>query len=159
MVVKCTKYFLIICLSLIMTTLSGCSDSQAEPEKKVVQEGSMNKKVSMVQERRKDGMSALHGVMLKQITNYAKYKKYTTSLADLKSVIDEDGRIESDKRFYKVAAVECSGKSITECVSLIATPQGEQAEMDKECATLTYNSMGEKGRSGTAKVEECWTVY
>ncbi|OGT41999.1 MAG: hypothetical protein A3F42_04350 [Gammaproteobacteria bacterium RIFCSPHIGHO2_12_FULL_37_34] len=40
--------------------------------------------------------------------------------------------------------------------TLLATPHGFQAKHDLACNVLTLNSNGEKGMTGTGKVEECW---
>lgn len=39
---------------------------------------------------------------------------------------------------------------------LTAIPIGKQAENDSECATLTLNSMEEKGIRGNSTVAHCW---
>lgn len=39
---------------------------------------------------------------------------------------------------------------------LLANPLASQAERDKKCATLTLRANGEKGITGTGKVEDCW---
>lgn len=40
--------------------------------------------------------------------------------------------------------------------NLQATPLAEQAEKDNTCATLTLNSLGEKGITGSGKLNDCW---
>lgn len=40
--------------------------------------------------------------------------------------------------------------------SLNAFPLGAQAKNDEKCATLTLNSNGEKGITGSGTIEECW---
>lgn len=40
---------------------------------------------------------------------------------------------------------------------ITATPQGGQATSDTKCGTLTLNSVGTKGESGTGTVADCWS--
>lgn len=40
--------------------------------------------------------------------------------------------------------------------SLAAHPLAEQAKHDIECGTLTLDSTGEKGITGSGKLEDCW---
>ncbi|HYR05231.1 MAG TPA: type IV pilin protein [Gallionella sp.] len=40
---------------------------------------------------------------------------------------------------------------------ITATPVGIQADNDAKCGTLTLNSLGTKGKSGTGSVSDCWS--
>lgn len=39
---------------------------------------------------------------------------------------------------------------------LYAEPLGAQAKQDTDCATLTLNSVGEKGMTGSGQLMNCW---
>lgn len=41
--------------------------------------------------------------------------------------------------------------------TITATPIGNQAANDTKCGTLTLNSVGTKGKSGTGSVTDCWS--
>lgn len=53
---------------------------------------------------------------------------------------------------YQLEITSTSDSTFT----LTAKPLSEQAKNDKSCGTLTLNSNGEKGITGSSTVEECW---
>lgn len=63
----------------------------------------------------------------------------------------EDFNIDSPRQ-YQLEIVSATPSTFM----LAAHPLAEQAEHDKECATLTLQSTGERGITGLGKREECW---
>jgi type IV pilus assembly protein PilE len=58
---------------------------------------------------------------------------------------------------YELDAHACPGRAIGQCVELRATPGTPRVDArfrDPECATLTFDSAGERTASGTS--DRCW---
>jgi type IV pilus assembly protein PilE len=53
---------------------------------------------------------------------------------------------------YQLAIVDATDSHY----EIRAIPIDDQAKKDKECGTLSLNSMGEKNISGSGKLEHCW---
>ncbi|WP_286788374.1 MULTISPECIES: type IV pilin protein [unclassified Pseudomonas] len=60
--------------------------------------------------------------------------------------------VSSETRLYNISAQACAGQTIASCVLLTATP----TRNDPECTTLTLDSRGTRGSSGTATSQTCW---
>jgi type IV pilus assembly protein PilE len=106
---------------------------------------------------RADGKAKLMEIIQAQERFYSQNQRYTATLdggglgyaAD--PVISDEGR-------YSIAAAACgngAGQVIANCVTLTATPRGAQAG-DTQCANLTLDSRGERGRSGNGNLDSCW---
>jgi type IV pilus assembly protein PilE len=96
------------------------------------------------QTRRTDGYNMLLEAANRQVRYYADNESYTASLTALGYAADPAA---SPEGFYQLtAAVTANGYVLT------ATPVGAQAA-DTQCGTLTYDSLGTKGASGTG---DCW---
>jgi type IV pilus assembly protein PilE len=57
----------------------------------------------------------------------------------------------TDNKHYQLEI----GKAEENSYQLKATPQNAQRK-DKTCGRLTLNEIGQKGISGTGRIEECW---
>ncbi len=101
--------------------------------------------------RRADGQTKLMEVMARQERHYSLNNTYILGLSGLGY---EEDVVDSDENYYLVTAAVC-GNGIANCVQLTAVPQGAQAS-DSECGSLSYDSRGLKGESGTGDVDDCW---
>lgn len=100
---------------------------------------------------RADGKSALMEIMQAEERYRTTEFTYTTDLdGDLGYSSDP---VESDESYYQVAAAACAG-DIRVCVQLTATPINAQS--GDKCGNLTLDSRGNKGRSGSAPMDQCW---
>jgi type IV pilus assembly protein PilE len=110
---------------------------------------------------RSDGHAKLTQVMQAQERYYSQNQTYTTNLGAapnglLFGGIAANAALPSDEGRYRITAGVCgAGIALTRCVLLTATVTGPQVA-DRDCANLTLNSQGVKGRSGTAAVDACW---
>lgn len=108
---------------------------------------------------RSDGHAKLMQVMQAQERYYSQNQTYTTNLGAAPNGLQFGGiaanaALPSDEGRYTITAQAC-GAGLTRCVLLTATVTGPQIA-DSDCANLTINSQGIKGRSGTAAVDACW---
>jgi len=110
--------------------------------------------MSQVREgRRTDAQSMLLRVLQREERNYTRNNTYTKDLTDLDFSKGKD--LPTENEFYLVNADTCDAKtSLDQCVSVTATPQGQQTADD--CGSLTVNSRGQKSVSGAKTVAECW---
>ena len=110
--------------------------------------------MSQVREgRRTDAQSMLLRVLQREERNYTRNNTYTKDLTDLDFSKGKD--LPTENEFYLVNADTCDAKtSLAQCVSVTATPQGQQTADD--CGSLTVNSRGQKSVSGAKTVAECW---
>ncbi|MGM0517421.1 MAG: type IV pilin protein [Pseudomonadota bacterium] len=100
---------------------------------------------------RADGKSALMEIMQAEERYRTTEFTYTTDLVgDLGYSSDP---VISDESYYQVAATACAG-DIRTCVQLTATPINGQT--GDKCGNLTLDSRGNKGRSGSAPMDQCW---
>ncbi len=58
----------------------------------------------------------------------------------------------SSEGFYNLAITNATGTAYT----IQATPTGAQASQDTNCASLTYNQLGQKGNTGPGTAADCW---
>lgn len=99
----------------------------------------------LVQSRRVDGISALLLIMQQQEHYYSENHTYTTSLANLGYTVNTSNQtVTSSQEFYEIAASNCTGQTLTQCVLLTATPIGSQAGD----GDITLNSLGQKLPAG-----------
>ncbi len=111
--------------------------------------------------RRADGQSMLMQVMQAQERHYTENYTYTTDLDSsgdagelgLDGSGASAGNVLSDEEHYEISAAACGG-GIGECVQLTATPRKDQA--NDGCGNLTLDSTGDKGRTGSTPLEQCW---
>ncbi len=77
---------------------------------------------------------------------------YTTNLTYVDA--PDPAACEADvARFY---VVSFDGDPTAKAFKLQAVPQPPQDTKDAKCGTLTIDQTGQKGRSGTAAVDDCW---
>ncbi|MBB72133.1 MAG: pilus assembly protein PilE [Legionellales bacterium] len=58
----------------------------------------------------------------------------------------------SPEGFYTLSITNATANAY----NIQAAPTGAQAGQDPECATLTYNNLGQKGITGTGTAGGCW---
>ncbi len=102
--------------------------------------------------RRSDGQAKLMEVMSNLERHYSLNNTYVVNLSTLAAYTTNP--VTSDESYYQISAEAC-GSSIANCVKLTAAPQGAQAN-DTKCASLTYDSRGEKGETGSGSRNDCW---
>jgi type IV pilus assembly protein PilE len=98
--------------------------------------------------RRNEGKAALMHLSIKMEEYYSAYKTYTgATLArvGINSTTTSQGN-------YALSISSANTDSFT----ILATPQGNQAINDTECAKLSLNQDGLKQISGTGSASECW---
>lgn len=109
----------------------------------------------MQKTRRADGQAMLNRIMHAQERYYTMNNTYVTTLSTLGYSVDANGKVTSDAGYYRIGAASC-GASIASCVMLTATRQDAQAG-DSLCGDLTLDSLGQKGKTGTATSwRGCW---
>lgn len=96
--------------------------------------------------RRADGKAALMSELQSQERSYSATGTY--------SAIATSDAINSEENHYKITGTACSGSTISVCIQLTATAQGDQA--NDKCGNLTLNSTLTKGRSGSEAIANCW---
>jgi len=102
--------------------------------------------------RRAEAKAMLMQVMGAQERFYSLNSTYTTSLTTTLGYPDAgSGAVSSEEDHYRITAAACGG-GIGECVQLTAAPQ----IADARCGSLTLDSTGVRGESGTSTVQECW---
>lgn len=114
---------------------------------------------SVLKTRRTEGRAALMKVMQQQERYYS---LHTTYLAFSSSSTDAEAKKFSwfsgenaKASFYEISAQACNGKTIRDCVLLIAQPgtgMVNSAYRDPLCGTMSLNSRGEK----YAAADRCW---
>jgi type IV pilus assembly protein PilE len=99
--------------------------------------------------RRAEAKSMIMQIMQAQQRNYTANSTYVTDLTSIG--FTSSSNVLSESGYYKVSAASC-GSGITSCVKLTAVPQFT----DTDCGSLTYESTGVKGETGTSTVDKCW---
>ena len=104
----------------------------------------------VMKSRRSDAHSLLLDVAARQERFYFDNAVYTNKLkTDLK--YSAESNIPSSEGYYLISAtINATGSTFT----LTAVPQGGQAS-DK-CKNLSIDNVGNKTRSGTADLSQCW---
>lgn len=115
----------------------------------------------VVKARRIEAQMALVDTMQRQEQFRAQHRSY---LAFSSQADSEDARQfkwwlgrEAAASAYEIDGYACPGRAIAECIELRARPGTENVDAgfaDAECGTLTYDSTGAQGASGTS--ERCW---
>lgn len=100
--------------------------------------------------RRAEAKTVLLQVASDQERFYSSNNTYSTNAQPLASPAVATRT--SENSFYLVTVAAC-GAGISSCFLATATAQGDQATDD--CTTLTLNSVGTRGATGST-VEECW---
>ncbi len=113
----------------------------------------------VVKTRRADGQSALMHAYALMERYYAENNTFATATintgtaaTDIISGGPTNGQEPSPEGFYNISIQAQNANSFT----LQAVPTGTQATEDDTCATLTINSLGEKGQTGSGDVGDCW---
>ncbi|WP_353156901.1 type IV pilin protein [Herminiimonas fonticola] len=114
---------------------------------------------SVLKTRRTEGRAALMKAMQQQERYYS---LHTTYLAFSSSSTDAEAKkfswfsgANAKTSFYEISAQACNGKTIRDCVLLIAQPgtvMVNSAYRDPLCGTMSLNSRGEK----SAAADRCW---
>jgi type IV pilus assembly protein PilE len=106
---------------------------------------------AVISSRRTDAQALLFEVAQKQQQFFSNNNVFTANITSLSiSSTSPDG-------FYGVTVSVFSTVAISDSYLLIATPVSTTPQAnDSKCDTLTLNSLGTKGATGTLTVEECW---
>lgn len=114
---------------------------------------------SVLKTRRSEGRAALMKGMQQQERYYS---LHTTYLAFSSSSTDAEAKkfswfsgANAKASFYEISAQACSGKTIRDCVVLIAQPgtgKVNASYRDPVCGALSLNSSGEE----SAGADRCW---
>jgi type IV pilus assembly protein PilE len=112
---------------------------------------------SMRKSRRADGMRDLMELVARQERFYAQNSRYTDDIETLGGLNFD--RTISSEGYYALSVMECADTDpddFSTCYELRAAPIGEQQK--DACGTLTVNSKGERGHTGSPDIEElnCW---
>lgn len=112
----------------------------------------------IVETRRTDAQKSLLDLYARMERYYAETNTYATATLNTGAATDigtggsTAGVETSADGFYELAIQAQNATSFT----LTATPQGSQATEDTLCGTLSLNSLGVKGQSGSGTTDECW---
>lgn len=111
--------------------------------------------------RRIEGQIALIEALQQQERFYSSHNSY---IAFSSASTDEEEKrfkwwsgIVAARSAYELRGYACPGQGLTQCIEVRATPGTDKVDArfhDAECATLTLNSAGERGSTGT--MEQCW---
>lgn len=111
--------------------------------------------------RRIEGQIALIEALQQQERFYSAHNTY---IAFSSASTDEEEKrfkwwsgLAAARSAYELRAYVCPGQALTQCVEVRATPGTDKVDArfrDAGCETLTLNSAGERGSSGT--MEHCW---
>jgi type IV pilus assembly protein PilE len=112
----------------------------------------------MTRTRRMEGKVALILAMQQQEQHHALHHTYVafSNAAPVAGLPWWSGNIAAVSA-YELDAEACPGADLRDCVQLRARPGTAQVDarfLDPECGTLTLNSRGEQGASGTSG--RCW---
>ncbi len=110
---------------------------------------------SVRRSNRSEGKALLVDAASRQERYFSNNNTYTTDMTALGFAADP---AISENGFYSVDAAACAGGTIATCYVLTATATGGQAD-DTECATMTLDSLGQKGAQnsgGTDTSDTCW---
>jgi type IV pilus assembly protein PilE len=106
--------------------------------------------------QRSEGKAKLMEIMQAQERYNSQNQSYATNLGTGKDGLGfnaaANAPVSSETRLYNISAQACAGQTIASCVLLTATP----TRNDPECTTLTLDSRGTRGSSGTATSQTCW---
>lgn len=100
----------------------------------------------VIRGNRAEGQALLVDAAARQERYFSQNSLYADNVGKL-NMADE-----SVNKHYKVSVTSASSNSYT----LTAQPQGSQASRDTKCGNLTLDSTGERGKSGSATVADCW---
>lgn len=105
--------------------------------------------------RRSDGKALLLDAAARMERYYFDRNRYTTSLAEIGYGA---GTVLSAEQNYTLAApAACAGGTIATCYVLTATPNADKPYSDADCGSLTLDSRGTQGRTGSGfSIEDCW---
>ncbi|MCC5792689.1 MAG: type IV pilin protein [Legionellaceae bacterium] len=104
--------------------------------------------------RRSDGHTALMDLASRLERYYSEHNTYATARINSGNAVDDVlGSDRSTQGWYTLSITEQGPANYT----IQATPRNAQERADQHCANLTYNSLGQKGFSGsTGSLEQCW---
>lgn len=106
----------------------------------------------MTKARRSDGHMALLDLAARMERYYADNNTYAGASIATGTAADVLTSHQSPKGWY---ALTITTQNKTHFF-LQAVPQKAQAVGDRLCGTLTYDSVGVKGKTGTGKLGDCW---
>jgi type IV pilus assembly protein PilE len=113
---------------------------------------------SLTKMRRMEGKVALIGAMQRQEQHHALYHTYVAfSQAEPVAGLPWWSGSGAAVSFYELDAEACPGSELRDCVRLRARPGTANVDarfLDPECGTLTLDSRGGQGASGTSN--RCW---
>lgn len=114
----------------------------------------------LLRSKRAMGKAVLMDIANKQEQFFLSNKSYTTTLTNLGAgggYIDTQGRLiaSSADAIYLVTIGAAAGGTISTTYLITAVPQGGQTK-DTKCGTLTLDNTGNKTKSGTDTVANCW---
>ncbi len=111
-------------------------------------------KDQMDSSRRTDAKTALLEVLEAQERFYSANNTYVTTLTNLGYTTTT---VPSDEGFYGITAAQCAGPiALTQCISLSAAPTAGGPQTSDGCGTLSIDSRGNKGKTGTLPLAKCW---
>ncbi len=100
----------------------------------------------VIRGNRAEGQALLADAAARQERYFAQNTTYADNVSKL-NMTDE-----SPNKHYKVSVTSADSNSY----ALTAQAQGSQASRDTKCGNLTLDSTGERGKSGSAAVADCW---
>lgn len=119
-----------------------------------------NYKHQVYKSRRADAQTMLLETLARQQRYHSENSSYTDALDKLGYTapdysFDSNGKLLSKEQYYTLDMAKCASPNddLAFCVSLTATPLGDQAT-DTSCQALAINSLGQKTSSGGGA--DCW---
>ena len=118
--------------------------------------------------RRSDATSTLQDLLAKEALFYGNFGgTYTSDVTDL-GYVAVDGntnQLESEDSHYLLTVSSCDATGLSECVSIVATPNSDSQQKDLGCTSFSLNSRGTQqatalidgSSESTAEIREsCW---
>ncbi|MFG0415793.1 type IV pilin protein [Pseudomonas sp. zjy_8] len=103
---------------------------------------------------RTEGMALLQEAAARQERFMTQNNRYATTVAEL-GYTATGGRAagRSANNFYQLTIANSAS---TVEYNMTVVPQGAQASRDSECGTLGLNHAGEKSKTGSGALSDCW---
>lgn len=116
----------------------------------------------VIESRRTDAHVLLEKAAADEERFYTMYNLYTTKVVAPGCSSGQTcglgyGTNQSPEGYYTLAVAAATGKTISNSFVLTATPTTKGAQnSDAKCSTITLDSIGKKGFTGTGPLRACW---
>lgn len=116
----------------------------------------------VIESRRSDAYALLEKAAADEERFYTMYNVYTTKAVAPSCPTGQACGLgystdQSPEGYYTLAVAAATGKTISNSFVLTATPTTKGAQnADGKCSTITLDSIGRKGFTGTGPLSACW---